>query len=149
MYRPLVDHIPACTVQGGCIPACTGKGVSTRGVSAQGVVYPGGVSAQEGVCLGQCLCHPQPPGQEAETPLNRMTDRQVQKHYLAGTSLRAVKICFSSFGYIYPIQPMWVHPLKPIPFTRTTALDVFWWKRLYISSVSECQTLAKWTLTEW
>ena len=36
-YRPLVDRIPAGTVQRGGLP----KGVSAQGVSAQGVSAPG------------------------------------------------------------------------------------------------------------
>ena len=38
----------------GCIPACTGQGVSAWGVFTQGV-FVWGVSAQEGVCPGGCL----------------------------------------------------------------------------------------------
>ena len=47
-YCPLVDCIPACTVQG-----VSTQGVSARGVSTQGDVCPGGgVSLSSGVYPG-------------------------------------------------------------------------------------------------
>ena len=72
-YRPLIDRIPACNVQGvypsmhrargclpgGCLPGeCLPReiclGVSAQGVSAKkGDVYPWKVSAQGGVCRGR------------------------------------------------------------------------------------------------
>ena len=66
--------IPACTGQGVCIPACTGQEVSAQ---------------EGGVCPGGCLpCE--------------LNDRQVYKHYLAATSLRAVIIvhrCMQGIGF--------------------------------------------------
>ena len=37
-YRPLVDRIPTCTAQGGCLPGrgCLPRGMPTRGVPARG-----------------------------------------------------------------------------------------------------------------
>ena len=57
-YCPLVDHIPACTVQVGCLP----RGV---GVSAQGECLPGGVSATPPGTRGR---HPPPPV-DRQTPV--------------------------------------------------------------------------------
>ena len=62
VYRPLVDYIPACTTprgEVGCIPACTGQGLSARGCVCPEVCLPRGclprgVSTQ-GVLPGRCL----------------------------------------------------------------------------------------------
>ena len=62
-YLPLVDHIPACTGQRGCIPTCIGQGCLPRGVSGQGGVWlrwgvwpRGGCLAKRGVSgQGECL----------------------------------------------------------------------------------------------
>ena len=83
------------------------RGLSARGLSAQwgvpremsaqGGVYPGG-SAQwgvcpvgvlpGGVCPGGCI----PACTEADTPptVNRMTDRQVYKHYLSANEVKTM-----------------------------------------------------------
>ena len=57
--------------------ACLGRGVCAWG---EGVCVGGG-----GVCLGRGVY-----GMHTPPPVNRMTDRQVYKYYLAATSLRTI-----------------------------------------------------------
>ena len=99
--------LPEGVCTGGCLPggvsACGvstwGRGVCPGGVSAQGDVCEGEVSAHGGVslgalclvgvCLGGCVSHPQDQRQTTTLPPHEKNDRQVKKHYLAATSLRA------------------------------------------------------------
>ena len=68
---------------------CLGGSLS-RGVSVQGGLCPG-VSLSGGLCLGGVSVQGGLPDRDLlPPPVNRMIDRQVQKHYLAATSLRAV-----------------------------------------------------------
>ena len=120
-YRPLVDHIPACTGQEGCvcIPACTrqgvcvsqhvlGRGVSAQGVSARGLgVCLGGVCPQEclpggclptkgvylegGVCPHGSVCPGEVSAQGVADTTPLWTDRHLWKHNLRKLCLRAVK----------------------------------------------------------
>ena len=72
-----------CPPRGGGVSA-QGRGVFVQGeMSAWGMSAQGGLSALGGVCPGGGVF-----------PLNRMTDRQVLKHYLAATSLWTVTIIF-------------------------------------------------------
>ena len=95
-YRPLVDHIPACSGGVYLIGVCPGeslphgvsaRGVSAQGVSAQGVSAQGGMSTWVGVCPGGGrVCHTHFP----------WTDRHVWKRNLRKLRLLAVIIGFRS-----------------------------------------------------
>ena len=64
-YRPLVDRIPACTVQAGCLPReGLPRGVSAREVSAWGECLP------RGVCIPACNGADTPPCGQTDTREN-------------------------------------------------------------------------------
>ena len=92
--------IPACTGQGGCLP----RGTSAWGGSAQGVsAFPGGHVSQHALRRGGCLpwgCLLAQGGGQSLPPVNRMTDRQIQKHYLAPTSFARFNKTETRFSYI-------------------------------------------------
>ena len=49
------QHALCTALQGVCIPACTGQGVSAQGVSTHGGVCPGGCLPRGAFCPGRCL----------------------------------------------------------------------------------------------
>ena len=85
---------------GVCPSGCLPRWVSAQGGICPGGLFPGGclprgLFAQGGVCLRGCLQRGLSACGDAQTPVNRMTDRQVERQHGLFSAISGVTMSFT------------------------------------------------------